>query len=127
MPTSRGRVKQATAEDRLDLIFHALADQTRRAMLRRLAKGPAIVRELAQPFDMSTPAVCKHLRVLEGAKLVTRTIDGRVHRCALEAEPLHEAGEWIEHYRAFWEGTLESLASYAEAEAETSKRGEGHG
>ena len=102
-------------EDRLDAVFHALSDRTRRALVARLADGPAMITELAAPFKMSLPAVSKHLRVLEEAELIRRTIDGRIHRCSLGPEPLQDAEAWIEHYRPFWEGTLEALARYVEA------------
>lgn len=101
-------------EGRLDLVFHALANRTRRALLARLAKGPEMVTELAQPFDMSLPSVSKHLRVLERAGLVARAIDGRVHLCALEARPLQEVSVWLEHYRIFWADTLDALARFVE-------------
>jgi len=83
-------------------------------MLARLKRGPAMVTELAKPFDMSLPAVSKHLRVLEGAGLAQRAIDGRIHRCALKAKPLREVEHWLEPYRAFWEETLGKLARYVE-------------
>ncbi len=105
-------------DDRLDALFHALADRTRRALLARLAQGPANVTELAAPFDMSMPGVSKHLKVLERAGLVTRAVDGRVHRCTLAPEPFEDAGRWIDRYRTFWEGQLESLALYAETREE---------
>jgi DNA-binding transcriptional ArsR family regulator len=98
----------------LDLVFRALGDATRRGILKRLADGPAIVSELAQPFAMSLPAVGKHLRVLERAGLVRRRIDGRVHRCSLSASPLHGADEWLKHYRQFWEQTLDGLSRHFE-------------
>lgn len=101
-------------EDRLDRVFHALANRTRRAMLRRLAEGPAPITELAAPFDMSFPSVSKHLRVLESAGLVARTVDGRVHRCRFEAAPLAGIEAWLTHYRGFWEQTLDALAAFAE-------------
>jgi DNA-binding transcriptional ArsR family regulator len=102
------------SEDRLDLLFHALSDQTRRALLARLSRGTASITELAEPFRMSLPAVSKHVRILERACLVQRTIDGRVHRCSLDTEPLHELEQWIGHYRAFWQGQLDALADYVE-------------
>ncbi len=102
------------ADDRLDDVFHALADRTRRALLARLAHGPAPVGELAAPFDMSLPAVSKHLRVLEQAGLVSREKDGRVHRCSLAAEPLREVEQWLASYRTFWDETLEALARFVE-------------
>jgi DNA-binding transcriptional ArsR family regulator len=101
-----------TSPERLDRVFRALADRTRRALLARLARGPAPIGELARPFDMSFAAVSKHLRVLEDAKLVERTIDGRVHRCALDAGPLRDADAWLAHYREYWDGTLSSLEAH---------------
>lgn len=101
-------------QDRLDRLFGALSDRTRRAMLERLAQGPAQVTELAQPFDMSLPAVSRHLKVLEEARLVTRSVDGRVHRCSLSPAPLQEIGHWVHEQRGFWEGSLKSLARYVE-------------
>lgn len=111
---SSGQYKRASSEDRLDRILHALSDPTRRSLLKRLASGPAIVSELAEPFDMTRIAVSKHLRVLERARLVSRTIDGRVHRCTLTAGPLREVERWLLGYRAFWTQKLEALAHYAE-------------
>lgn len=101
-------------EDRLDAVFGALADRTRRSLLSRLAEGPQRVTTLAEPFEMTLPAVSKHLRVLERAGLVDRTIDGRVHRCSLNASPLRCAQRWVEDYRTFWEDTLASLAQHVE-------------
>src|SRR5688572_8231404 len=104
----------AAPDETLDRVFHALGDRTRRALLARLAAGPATVTELAAPFDMSLPAVSKHIRVLEAAGLVERTIEGRVHRCALDAAPLRDAVEWLAAYRTFWTGTLDALAAFVE-------------
>ncbi len=112
MPSSIQR--KSTPEDRLDLVFHALADRTRRALLERLAGGPAMVTALAAPFAMSLAAVSKHLKVLERARLVRRDVEGRVHRCSLAPEPLEEIGHWLAHYRAFWGETLDALARHAE-------------
>ena len=105
-------------EGQLDLIFRALGDQTRRALLARLADKPAMVTELAQPFAMSLPAVSRHIRVLEKAGLVARAVDGRVHHCSLSATPLKDVEKWLSQYRRFWEGTLYSLARYVEDDAE---------
>jgi len=102
-------------EQRLDLILHALSDRTRRSLLQRLAVGPAMVRELAEPFAMTRVAVSKHLRVLEKARLISRTVDGRIHRCALRAEPLREVDRWLTDYRGFWTHTLDALAHCAES------------
>ena len=105
----------SAVDDRLDLVFHALSDRTRRALIRRLAaEGPSKITDLAEPFRMSLPAVSKHLRVLESARLVSRAIDGRIHRCALVPASLEQADVWLESYRSFWESTLDSLAEYAE-------------
>jgi DNA-binding transcriptional ArsR family regulator len=112
---SSAKRTRGTAEDRLDAVFHALGDRTRRALLARLARNPAMITELASPFAMSLPAVSRHIRVLEGAGLVTRDIDGRMHRCSLNAKPFKTAESWLSHYRKFWEGNLEALASYAES------------
>jgi len=101
-------------DERLNLIFHALANRTRRAMLRQLAKGPAMVTELAAPFEMSLPSASKNLKVLEKAGLVDRTVSGRVHRCALDPDSLRDADAWLEFYRGFWSGALDSLARFVE-------------
>lgn len=106
----------------LDRVFRALADRTRRELLGRLAEGSAMVTELAKPFDMSLPAVGKHLRVLEKAGLVQRTIDGRVHRCSLNALPLKTAGEWLAHYQRFWGETFDALVDYIEQESDRETR-----
>ena len=97
----------------LDLVFSALSDPTRRAILDRLTRGEATVTELARPFKMSLPAISKHLTVLERAGLITRAKDGRMHRCHLSADPMKEASEWIEkRYQEFWERQLDALADY---------------
>lgn len=100
--------------DQLDRMFHALSDRTRRSLIARLAAGPATIGELAAPFTMSLPAVSKHIRVLEAGGLVTRAVDGRVHRCTLSPEGLQAADRWLAHYRAFWESSLDALARYVE-------------
>lgn len=101
---------------RLDRTFAALADPTRRRLLARLARGEECVTSLAKPYQMSLPAVSKHLRVLERAGLLRRRRYGRVHRLQLEAGPLKDAANWIEKYRLFWEGSLDRLAAYLEDE-----------
>ncbi len=106
----------------LDATFRALADPTRRAILARLARGEAMVTELAEPFAMSLPAISKHLRVLESAGLLQREIDGRVHRCRLAAEPMKDAAAWIAQYRAFWETQFDALEKYLEATAGEEKK-----
>lgn len=99
-------------DDQLDLIFRALGDRTRRALLSRLSGGPAMVTELARHFDMSLPAVGKHLRVLERAGLLQRTISGRVHNCALDASPLKDVDAWLAHYQVFWSDTFDALTEH---------------
>jgi DNA-binding transcriptional ArsR family regulator len=93
----------------LDVTFAALADPTRRAILARLATGEASVMELAEPFEMSQPAISKHLKVLERAGLISRGRDAQRRPCRLEAQPLAEANEWLENYRRFWEESFQRL------------------
>jgi DNA-binding transcriptional ArsR family regulator len=100
--------------DRLDGIFAALADPTRRAILARLASGEASVTELAEPFEMSQPAISKHLKVLECAGLVSRGRDAQRRPRRLEAVPLAEATLWLERYREFWEGSFQHLDALLE-------------
>jgi DNA-binding transcriptional ArsR family regulator len=98
--------------DQLSTIFAALADPTRRAILARLASGPATVTELSAPFAMSGPAVSKHLRVLERAGLITRGREAQWRPARLEATPLREVAEWAEGYRRFWDASYERLDAY---------------
>lgn len=98
--------------DPLSATFAALADPTRRAILARLVTGELSVTELAEPFDMSLPAVSKHLRVLQNAGLIVRRHDAQWRHCALDAAPLREVAEWAETYRHIWEGRLDRLDSY---------------
>jgi DNA-binding transcriptional ArsR family regulator len=98
--------------DQLSTTFAALADPTRRAILARLASGECAVTELAEPFDMSLPAVSKHLRVLERAGLVARGRDAQWRPCRLDPTPLKGAAEWIERYREMWEQRLDRLDTY---------------
>ena len=100
---------QQLGPDRLDATFAALADPTRRAILARLASGEASVRELAEPFAMTQPAISKHLKVLERAGLISRDRDAQRRPSRLEAMPLAEANEWLEGYRQFWENSFERL------------------
>ncbi len=95
--------------DQLSTVFAALADPTRRAILARLAEGDASVNELAEPFEMSLPAVSKHLKVLERAGLITRGRDAQWRPCHLEATPLRTAFEWTGGYRRFWDESFERL------------------
>ena len=98
--------------DQLSVTFSALADPTRRAILARLAQGETSVKELAQPFEMSLPAVTKHLKVLENAGLVTKSRQAQWRPCRLEATPLREVADWVESYRRYWEQSLDRLESY---------------
>ena len=111
---------------RLDATFAALADPTRRAILARLASGEASVNELAEPFEMSQPAISKHLKVLERAGLISSGLDAQRRPRKLEAKPLAEANEWLEQYRQFWEasfGRLDALLlEMTEAESKTRQR-----
>ena len=98
--------------DLLSATFAALADPTRRAILARLASGRASVTELAEPFEMSMPAVSKHLKVLERAGLVARGREAQWRPCKLEAGPLRNVADWVEHYRRFWEQSFDRLDDY---------------
>jgi DNA-binding transcriptional ArsR family regulator len=109
-------------DERLNAVFGALSDPTRRRIIARLSQGVATVGELAEPFAMSLPAVSKHLSVLERAGLVRRERDGRIQRCHLDGRPLEAAGEFIEHYRTFWQNTLDELAQYLEDEDDDASR-----
>jgi DNA-binding transcriptional ArsR family regulator len=100
------------SSDRLSTTFAALADPTRRAILARLASGKTSVQELAAPFDISLPAVSRHLKVLEHAGLITRGREAQWRPCQLEAEPLRGVADWVEHYRRFWEQSLDRLDDY---------------
>ena len=102
------------ATDRLDRTFAALADPTRRAILSRLAGGQASVLELAEPFDISLPAISKHLKVLERAGLIARTRERQSRPAQLKAAPLKEVADWTEHYRRFWEERYDRLDEYLE-------------
>jgi len=98
--------------DPLSLTFAALADPTRRAMLERLAQGPATVKELAEPFAISMPAISKHLKVLEHAGLIERGREAQWRPAQLKAEPLKDVSEWLERYRANWEENFDRLEEY---------------
>jgi DNA-binding transcriptional ArsR family regulator len=110
------------APDMLDRTFAALAHPIRRSILTRLAEdGSASVGELAAPFEVTLMAISKHLKVMEGAGLVVRKKDGRVHRMRLDPEPMERASEWIEKHRAFWEQQLDGLARYLESATDESQ------
>ena len=114
---------------RLDAVFAALADPTRRAILSRLSDGEASVNELAQPFDMSQPAISKHLRVLERAGLISRGRDAQRRPCRIEGAAMAQANQWLENYRRFWEESFERLddllAEMKSADAKKSKKKRG--
>jgi len=97
------------AADHLSMTFGALADPTRRAILARLTKGEASVTELAKPFDMTLPAISKHLKVLERAGLIARSRDAQWRPCRLKPQRLEEAADWVERYREFWEQSFDRL------------------
>jgi DNA-binding transcriptional ArsR family regulator len=104
----------SSPNDSLSAVFAALADPTRRAILARLAEGEAPVGELARPFDMSAPAISKHLRVLEVAGLIERQVSARWRICRLRADALRGAHDWLDAYRRHWEGNLDRLVEYVE-------------
>jgi DNA-binding transcriptional ArsR family regulator len=108
--------------DHLSNTFAALADPTRRAILARLSLGETSVTELAAPFEMSLPAVSKHLKVLERAGLVARSREAQWRPCKLEAAPLRDVAGWLEHYRRFWEQSFDRLETYLD---ELQKKGSG--
>ena len=117
--------------DRLSTTLSALADPTRRAILARLMRGETAVGELAQPFDMTLPAISKHLKVLEHAGLIARGREAQRRPCRLEAEPLREVSEWVAVYRQFWEQRLDRLEAYLRktqaANRPRSSKGRTHG
>jgi DNA-binding transcriptional ArsR family regulator len=106
----------------LNRTFAALADPTRRRILAHLAQGDQCVTHLAKPHSMSLPAVSKHLRVLEKARLLRRRRYGRVHEMRLAPEPLRQAAQWVDEYRKFWHGSLDRLAEYLEKENRPSEK-----
>jgi DNA-binding transcriptional ArsR family regulator len=108
--------------DHLSTTFAALADPTRRAILARLVSGELSVTELAEPFDMSLPAVSKHLRVLERAGLIARGREAQWRPCRIEAGPLKQVADWTEHYRHIWEGRLDRLDDYLQQLKKTGKK-----
>ena len=112
----------APATDRISNTFAALADPTRRAILGRLASGEASVTELAEPFEMTLPAVSKHLKVLERAGLIARSREAQWRPCRLEARPLKDADDWLERYRRHWEESFDRLDSYLQELQQTEKK-----
>lgn len=116
-----------TNTDSLSLIFSALSDPTRRSILSRLSKGDLSVTELAEPYEMSLPAITKHLKVLEKAQLISRSKEAQWRPCQLEAKPLKEVDDWISAYRAMWEESFDRLDKYlTEIQAKKKRRGRIH-
>jgi DNA-binding transcriptional ArsR family regulator len=107
-----GVVSSATSEDRLDETFAALANSTRRAILARLTEGEANVNQLAEPFELSLPAISKHLKVLERAGLIVRGQRAQYRPCTLDAAPLEEVSTWAEQYRPVWEARFDRMDTY---------------
>ena len=115
------------SSDQLSATFAALADPTRRAILARLSQGAASVLELSEPFAMSLPAISKHLKVLERAGLIARGREAQWRPCQLEAGPLKDAADWLEHYRRFWEQSFDHLEKYLrELQRKEKKHGRKH-
>ena len=112
---------------KLDGVFSALGDPTRRAILQTLAERPATITEIAKPFPVSLNTISKHVMVLERVGLVRREIKGREHRCFIDPRPLREADAWLEHYRQFWAQRLDALEAYVARKHKRSKRGTVHG
>ena len=112
---------------RLDQVFSALGDPTRRAILQALAQRPATISEIARPFPVSFNAISKHVMVLEQARLLRREIRGREHHCRIDPRPLREANVWLERYRQFWEARLDALELYVARKYKSSKKGMAHG
>ena len=109
-------------QESLDRVFNAVADPTRRAILRALAKHPATITEIAEPFPVSLNAVSKHVMVLERAGLIRREILGREHLCSLDPRPLRDATSWLEGYRHFWDVRLDALEHYVAKKVKSAKR-----
>lgn len=127
MISTPNRTVSHETSDKLDLIFGALADPTRRAILSRLSRGEATVNELAAPFDLSLPAVSKHIKVLEKAGLISRKKQAQWRPCAIETSTLQEAFDWIDHYRRMWNSSLDGLDAYLRSQADepsSGKKGE---
>ncbi len=107
-----------TDEQRLDRVFSALADPTRRRIVERLARGSLTVGEIASGFSIAQPGISKHVRILEGSGLISRQIDGRVHRCAIAPDAMQLVCDWIERQRRFWNAVLDRLGDAVEDSTE---------
>src|SRR4029077_18528229 len=112
---------------KIDRVFSALADPTRRAILRSLSGRPATIKEIARPFPVSLNAISKHVMVLERAGLLRREIQGREHHCWIDPRPMREANAWLEYYRQFWEERLDALEVYVARKFKAAKKGTAHG
>jgi DNA-binding transcriptional ArsR family regulator len=120
------RMGEYSRRGKLDRVFLALGDPTRRAILRTLAQHPATINQIARPFPVSLNTISKHVMVLERVGLLRRERRGREHHCFLDPRPLHEAELWLEHYRQFWEERLDALEADVTRKHKGSKRGVGH-
>ena len=121
-------VQQLISSEHLNATFAALADPTRRAILTRLASGENSVSELAEPFEMSMPAISKHLKLLQRAGLIERRREAQWRPCRLAAGPLKDASDWLEHYRRFWEEAFDRLEDYLhELKQDSKKKGNKNG
>lgn len=110
------------SDDKLDLIFHALADRTRRGILRQVSLGPCTVTELATPYAMSLPAISKHLKILERAGLVNKSKEGRIYRCTLDAAPLETIAEYLAYYKRFWGAQIDGLEAFLSDDRPTHRK-----
>ena len=117
------RIGYSMEPQRLDVVFAALADPTRRAILSRLAAGEASVNELAEPFEMSQPAISKHLKVLEQAGLIERGVDRQRRPARLKAEPMRGAVSWLEEFKAFWSSSFDQLDGLLDEMQKPRKKG----
>ena len=127
MTLTPDQIASDETSDKLDLIFGALADPTRRSILSRLSRGEATVNELAEPFRLSLPAISKHIKVLEKAGLITRKKQAQWRPCAIETGTLQEAFDWIGHHRRIWNSSLDGLDAYLRSQADepsSGKKGE---
>jgi DNA-binding transcriptional ArsR family regulator len=120
-PESVSSIAASAGGGRLDEIFAALSDPIRRGIVEQLMHGPCTVTRLGAPFEVSAPAISRHLGVLERCGLIARSQVGRVHYCRLLAEPLGQIGAWVEHHQTFWQGKLDSLAEYLDSEGDLCK------
>ncbi len=121
------RMVEHSESEKLDRVFAALSDPVRRSILRALARHPATISEIAEPFPISLNAVSKHVMVLERAGLLRREIRGRQHHCWIEPRPLRDADAWLEQYREFWELRMDALESYLVKKYTNAKKGTAHG